>query len=64
MSRRWLMENAAKEPYRLIAQQGQWSLIAEHNDHPAVFALSDIHLVQPLTESFRYNERLYRRQRV
>ncbi|MEI6984016.1 transcriptional regulator, partial [Klebsiella pneumoniae] len=32
----------------------------EHNNHPAVFALSDIHLVQPLTESFRRNERLYR----
>lgn len=47
-------------PYRLIAQQGRWYLIAEHNDHPAVFALSDIHLVQSLTESFRRNERLYR----
>ncbi|ENZ8012139.1 helix-turn-helix transcriptional regulator [Klebsiella pneumoniae] len=47
-------------PYRLIAQQGHWYLIAEHNNHPAVFALSDIHLVQPLTESFRRNERLYR----
>lgn len=47
-------------PYRLIAQRGHWYLIVEHNDHPAVFALSDIHLVQTLTESFRRNERLYR----
>ncbi|EPL3323025.1 helix-turn-helix transcriptional regulator [Escherichia coli] len=47
-------------PYRLIAQQSHWYLVAEHHDRPVVFSLSDIHLVQPLTESFKRNERFYR----
>lgn len=47
-------------PYRLIAQKGDWYLIAEYNGHPAVFTLSEIHIVQPTTEVFRRNERLYR----
>lgn len=46
-------------PYRLIAREGDWYLIAEHNGHPAVFTLSEIHVVQPSTEVFRRNERLY-----
>ncbi|HDM8356048.1 TPA: helix-turn-helix transcriptional regulator [Yersinia enterocolitica] len=47
-------------PYRLIVQQRIWYLIAEHNGYPAVFTLDEIHVVQPLTEGFRRNERLYR----
>ena len=35
-------------------------MVAEHHDRPVVFSLSDIHLVQPLTESFKRNERFYR----
>lgn len=47
-------------PYRLIVQQNIWYLIAEHNGCPVVFTLDEIHVVQPLTELFRRNERLYR----
>lgn len=47
-------------PYRLIVQQSIWYLIAEYNGYPAVFTLDEIHVVQPSTEGFRRNERLYR----
>jgi len=47
-------------PYRLIARKGDWYLIAEHNGHPVVFTLNEIHVVQPTTEVFRRNEQLYR----
>jgi predicted DNA-binding transcriptional regulator YafY len=47
-------------PHRLIAREGDWYLVAEHNGHPAVFTLSEIHVVQPSTEVFSRNERLYR----
>lgn len=46
-------------PYRLIAQQGIWYLVGEQGAHPAVLILSDIHLVQPSSETFRRNEHLY-----
>jgi predicted DNA-binding transcriptional regulator YafY len=39
-------------PCRLLIHQQTWYLIAEHNGHIAVFTLDEIHLVQPLQESF------------
>ena len=47
-------------PYRLVAQDKDWYLISEHEGQPAVFPLSEIHVVQQTTEVFRRNERLYR----
>lgn len=47
-------------PYRLVAQEGAWYLVAEHNGQPAVFRLDDIQVVQPTAETFRWNEQLYR----
>ncbi|ELO0988770.1 WYL domain-containing protein [Citrobacter freundii] len=47
-------------PYRLVAQDGVWYLVAEHNGQPAVFRLDDIQVVQPTAETFRWNEQLYR----
>ncbi|EFH3034535.1 MULTISPECIES: WYL domain-containing protein [Enterobacteriaceae] len=47
-------------PYRLMMQEGHWYLIAEYQDRPAVFTLNEIHVVQPTTEIFRRNERLWR----
>lgn len=46
-------------PYRLVAQEGAWYLVAEHNGQPAVFRLDDIRVVQPTAETFRWNEQLY-----
>ena len=47
-------------PCRLLIHQQTWYLIAEHNGHIAVFTLDEIHLVQPLHESFRRNDNLCR----
>ena len=35
-------------------------LVAEHDGHIAVFSLDEIHLVQPLQETFRRNDSLCR----
>lgn len=47
-------------PYRLIVQQSTWYLIAEHKGYPAVITLDEIYVVQPSTEVFLRNDRLYR----
>lgn len=47
-------------PYRLVALEGAWYLVAEHNGQPAVLRLDDIQVVQPTVETFRWNEQLYR----
>ena len=47
-------------PCRLLIQQQAWYLVAEHDGHIAVFTLDEIHLVQPLQESFRRNDSLCR----
>lgn len=43
-------------PCRLLIHQQTWYLVAEHGGHIAVFTLDEIHLVQPLQESFRRND--------
>ncbi|EFN4954033.1 WYL domain-containing protein [Escherichia coli] len=45
-------------PCRLLIHQQTWYLVAEHGGHIAVFTLDEIHLVQPLQESFRRNDSL------
>ncbi|EPK7316924.1 DUF932 domain-containing protein [Citrobacter freundii] len=45
-------------PCRLLIHQQAWYLVAEHDGHIAVFTLNEIHLVQPLQESFRRNDSL------
>lgn len=47
-------------PCRLLIHQQAWYLVAEHDGHIAVFTLDEIHLVQPLQESFRRNDSLCR----
>ncbi|EDR9809532.1 WYL domain-containing protein [Salmonella enterica] len=47
-------------PYRLVARDNDWYLIAEHHGRPVVFVLREIHVVQLTGEVFRRNERLYR----
>lgn len=47
-------------PYRLIAKDGTWYLVAEHHGHPVVFTLDEIHTIQPTKETFTRNRRLYR----
>ena len=42
-------------PCRLLIHQQAWYLVAEHDGHIAVFTLDEIHLVQPLQETFRRN---------
>jgi predicted DNA-binding transcriptional regulator YafY len=45
-------------PCRLLIHQQAWYLVAEHDGHIAVFTLDEIHLVQPLQETFRRNDSL------
>ncbi len=47
-------------PCRLLIHQQAWYLVAEHDGHIAVFTLDEIHLVQPLQETFRRNDSLCR----
>ena len=47
-------------PCRLLIHQQAWYLVAEHDGHIAVFSLDEIHLVQPLQETFRRNDSLCR----
>ena len=47
-------------PYRLVATDGSWYLIAEYHGHPVVFTLNEIHVIQPTTEIFIRNRQLYR----
>jgi len=47
-------------PYRLIAKDGTWYLVAEHHGHPMVLTLDEIHTIQPTKETFTRNGRLYR----
>ncbi|HHZ1070132.1 TPA: WYL domain-containing protein [Yersinia enterocolitica] len=47
-------------PYRLVATDSSWYLIAEYHGHPVVFMLNEIHVIQPTTETFIRNRRLYR----
>ncbi|HHH0797056.1 TPA: WYL domain-containing protein [Yersinia enterocolitica] len=47
-------------PCRLLIHQQTWYVVAEHNGHIAVFTLDEIHLVQPLQETFRRNDSLCR----
>ena len=41
----------AVAPYRLIALDGYWYLVAEHNRQLRVFRLDEIHLVRPSREN-------------
>ena len=45
---------------RLLIHQQTWYLVAEHEGHIAVFTLDEIHLIQPLQETFRRNDSLCR----
>ncbi|WP_313108629.1 WYL domain-containing protein [Atlantibacter sp.] len=47
-------------PCRLLIHQQAWYLVAEYDGHIAVFTLDEIHLVQPLQETFRRNDSLCR----
>ncbi|HCT6421066.1 TPA: WYL domain-containing protein, partial [Enterobacter hormaechei] len=49
----------AVAPYRLIALDGYWYLVAEHNRQLHVFRLDEIHLVRPSRETFIRSELLY-----
>lgn len=49
----------AVAPYRLIALDGYWYLVAEHNRQLRVFRLGEIHLVRPSRETFIRSELLY-----
>ena len=49
----------AVAPYRLIALDGYWYLVAEHNRQLRVFRLDEIHLVRPSRETFIRSELLY-----
>ncbi|HEE9957438.1 TPA: WYL domain-containing protein, partial [Citrobacter freundii] len=47
-------------PCRLLIHQQAWYLVAEHDGHIALFTLDEIHLIQPLQETFRRNDSLCR----
>jgi len=49
----------AVAPYRLIALDGYWYLVAEHNRQLRVFRLDEIHLVRPSRETFIRSELLH-----
>ncbi|MDP1045441.1 WYL domain-containing protein, partial [Klebsiella pneumoniae] len=49
----------AVAPFRLIAMDGSWYLVADHNRQLRVFRLDDIHLVRPSRETFILSELLY-----
>ncbi|HDS8777253.1 TPA: WYL domain-containing protein [Klebsiella michiganensis] len=49
----------AVAPYRLIALDGYWYLVAEHNRQLRVFRLDEIRLVRPSRETFIRSELLY-----